>query len=371
MNPFTPTFGVSPPVLADRAEPIAAFREALADGVGAPGRAMLITGARGVGKTVLLNEIEDTARRADWLVISDTTRVGMAADLATTQIARLLHEHDKDARVFVPSVGSASAIGLSASAQGTYENRVPQPEWTFRAALERLTEVAAAELGSGVLLTLDEVHRSCLEDLREIVQTVQHCFREGRQVAVVLAGLPGAVTDLVNDNVISFLRRADRHVLGMISETAATQALHEPIQLAGRTIGPEALAAAVEGARGYPFMVQLVGYHAWRADTESPEITVAHVEAGVVAAQQRSGTMIHEPSLHNLSEIDRTFLAAMAVDDTASRTADVATRMEVDLNYANQYRRRLLAAEVIVASRHGTVDFQLPYLREYLRDAGS
>lgn len=53
MNPFTPTFGVSPPMLADRAEPLTAFREALADGIGAPGRAMLITGARGAGKNCL------------------------------------------------------------------------------------------------------------------------------------------------------------------------------------------------------------------------------------------------------------------------------------------------------------------------------
>jgi hypothetical protein len=63
-NPFTPTFGSPPPLLAGREELLA---EALDDGPGSAGRATLYTGARGAGKTVLLNEVEDTARERGWL----------------------------------------------------------------------------------------------------------------------------------------------------------------------------------------------------------------------------------------------------------------------------------------------------------------
>ena len=58
----------------------------------------------------------------------------------------------------------------------------------------------------------------------------------------------------------------------------------------------------------------------------------------------------------------------MARDDGPSRMADVQRRLDVDVNYARQYRLRLIAAELIYPTRRGYVDFALPYLREYLRD---
>lgn len=58
----------------------------------------------------------------------------------------------------------------------------------------------------------------------------------------------------------------------------------------------------------------------------------------------------------------------MAKDDGPSKMADIQERLGVDVNYASQYRLRLIAAELIESSSHGYVDFALPYLREYLRD---
>ena len=71
-NPFRPSFGNSPPVLAGRDELIEQFAEALDNGPGAPGRATLYTGARGTGKTVMLNEAADVARQRGWLVVEET-----------------------------------------------------------------------------------------------------------------------------------------------------------------------------------------------------------------------------------------------------------------------------------------------------------
>ncbi len=68
-NPFHPGFGVSPPLLVGRDSLIAEFGEALEDGPGSAGRATLYTGARGSGKTVMLNAVEDRARSAGWVVI--------------------------------------------------------------------------------------------------------------------------------------------------------------------------------------------------------------------------------------------------------------------------------------------------------------
>lgn len=367
-NPFTPTFGVTPPLLAAREEELEVFVEGLEDGVGSPGRAMLITGTRGSGKTVLLNSIEDAARMRGWLVVSGTAEVGIAEELTTTRIAGLLHEHDPGARTYWPTGGSAGAAGFTAAAQGTYENQVPLPALNFRSGLERLADVADTQLAAGVLITLDEVHTSAIADLRQITHAVQHSFREGRQVALVAAGLPSSVSDLLSDDVTSFLRRAERFTLGPIPADAVRAALADPIATAGRRIAPDALDLAVEGTRGYPFLIQLVGHRSWRVRPEAPEITLEHTRAGIDGAIRRVGRMIHEPALRDLSDVDRSFLAAMAVDQGPSQIADVAERMGVDLNYANQYRRRLLEAEMITPAGRGKLSFTLPYLRDYLND---
>lgn len=77
---------------------------------------------------------------------------------------------------------------------------------------------------------------------------------------------------------------------------------------------------------------------------------------------------MHETSLADLSDVDRTYLAAMAQDSGESSTGTVARRLGVSAHYASTYRRRLIAAGVIEPTRHGHVDFAIPYLREFLRE---
>jgi hypothetical protein len=93
-SPFTPTFGASPPILAGRGELLEEFAEALEDGPGAPGRATIYAGARGTGKTVLLNAVEAEARSRGWLVVSETATPGFIARLSDDHLPRVLADHD-------------------------------------------------------------------------------------------------------------------------------------------------------------------------------------------------------------------------------------------------------------------------------------
>ena len=72
-NPFRPSFGVTPPLLAGRDNEILAFGDALDDGPGAPGRATLYTGVRGIGKTVMLTEVGDDDDWKEWMIVSTIT----------------------------------------------------------------------------------------------------------------------------------------------------------------------------------------------------------------------------------------------------------------------------------------------------------
>ena len=171
-----------------------------------------------------------------------------------------------------------------------------------------------AEHRTGVLITLDEIHHNQIVELRELATTIQDAFREDRDVAFAGAGLAASVTDVVNDDVLTFLRRAERHPLGPVPRADVRRAFREPIEAAGRSVGDAALHIMVDGADGYPFLLQLVGAHTWRQHPDRREITVDDATAGVAAARRRLAALIHEPALHGLSDMDRAFLHAMAHD---------------------------------------------------------
>ncbi|MEI2699431.1 MAG: hypothetical protein V9E94_14215 [Microthrixaceae bacterium] len=98
-----------------------------------------------------------------------------------------------------------------------------------------LCDLLAAN-GTGLLLTLDEIHQKQRDELRELATTVQHLFREGREIAFVGAGLPSAVSEVLSDEVLTFLRRADRYHLGRVSSrTSRAQLPHRFWMPVGRS----------------------------------------------------------------------------------------------------------------------------------------
>lgn len=367
-NPFRPSFGVNPPLLVGREAELVAFVDALETGVGAPGRATLYTGVRGVGKTVMLNEVEALAREHGWVVVSETAVPGLVERLVRHRLPEVAEQLELS--VSGGERRRLTAVNLPLHLGGvTWQPPSVEQQLDLRAQIAALTD-HLADRGTGLLISVDELHRADRAGLRELVATLQHGFREERPVAFAGAGLPAAVDDLLNDDVLTFLRRADRHHLGAVDAADVADALRTPLQAAGYTITDAALDVAAAGTGGYPFLVQLVGYWVCRVAGSGPEqrIDETAAAAGVQAARRRLGSLVHEPALRDLSAVDRTFLSTMAQDDGPSRMAEIAERMKVTANYASQYRRRLIAADLIYPTTYGSVDFTLPHLREYLRE---
>lgn len=366
-NPFSPTFGVSPPLLVGRDDLLEDFGDALDGGPGSPGRSTLYTGARGVGKTVMLTAVENQARQRGWLVISETATSGLVDRLVTEHLPALLAEHDPDAskRRLVGLTGGAP--GLAGGA--TWENRdahAVRPGLRNQIAL--LTDILRPQ-ETGLLITIDEVQKAQVEEIGQVCVAIQHAFREEREVAFAVAGLPSAVSDLLSEKVpvITFLRRPERHVLGRVNLDDVATAISNPVHESGRSITDEACLKAARATDGYPFMIQLVGRYIWAHRWRAKTISLADVEAGIAKARRKIGDLVHSTALNDVSKVGRTFLVNMAKDDGPSQTADIAKRMGVSTNYAGQYRLRLIEAELIRPASHGSVDFTLPGMREYLR----
>ena len=368
-NPFTATVGKTPAVLAGRDEYLHDFDAAIQDGPGSHERISIITGPRGVGKTVLLKEFEAVAQSHAWHVISETTTRGFNERIRDRAF-KLVQELSDEPKRRLSGI-KIPYLGFDTESVSTYS---PTP--TLRSVLDELfdyqTEIDA-RLGQepvGLLITLDELHYAHMDEIIEFGTTIQHLVREDREIAVAMAGIPGAVKPLLaadeGRNPVTFLRRANRIETGMVSIEEVRMALEETTAQAEVSWTSEALDAASKATGGYPFMIQLVGQHAFRNLTDDviDEDAVSH---GIGAARRKLGQLVHEPSLADLSEVDRTFLTAMSTDDGPSRMSDVAARMGVDSQYAGNYRKRLIDAEMIRPTSHGFVDYELPYMREYLR----
>jgi len=363
-NPFRPGQGATPPLLVGRADDIRDFEDGILDGTGAHGRFPLYTGARGVGKTVMLSEAVETAHRYGWRNIDETTTPGLLARL--DEQVTFMYEEYKPRKKWRATGFTLAPVGAVSIA--------PTPALT--AGLRRkmallMDEIQLASPGSGLLVTIDEIHASS-EDLREFAAIMQHYIREDRDIAVAMAGLPSSVSTLLsdgNDNrITTFLRRADKKTLGDVDIAEIRAALVQTIEENGREISAEAADFAAQATYGYPFLIQLVGHRIWRA-TDNQTITLTDAQQGVERAKRSLGELVHETALGDLSSQDKTFLLAMAADDGPVKMKDVRERMgSVTKQHANTYRERLLAAKVITQPEHGLVDFALPYMRAYLRE---
>ena len=365
-NPFCPTFGASPPVIAGRDDILDAISDAFAIGPTHPDYTTLFLGVRGAGKTVMLNAVEDLARARGWLAVSDdASPTGLLGRLARAA-ALLLDELEADPGRPIRSL--TAGFGVEFEPATSSERAGPGAAEDLRRVLSALGD-ALADRGTGLIITLDELLGADIDEIRQFGSVMQHvCRREQRPIVFVGAALPQFEGVLESDNAATFMQRCSRYDIGRLDPEATRLAIAKPIEDRAARIEPEALDKAVAATSGYAFMVQLVGFHSWDAASEPmSEITADNVAVGIDKAQKRVGRLVLDPTWNGLSDVDRRFLFAMAQDDGESSLTDIAARLVVDTNYAGVYRRRLIRAGMIVSTGRGRIDLSHHVARDWIR----
>jgi predicted transcriptional regulator len=110
-----------------------------------------------------------------------------------------------------------------------------------------------------------------------------------------------------------------------------------------------------------------VGHYIVLGATEGKPVTSDLVDEAIELAKTDFETDVCDTTLRALSDVDIDFLNAMTADGEKSRTSDVANRLDVSVDYAQKYRRRLIDSGVIEAAGRGYVRFAVPYLADHLR----
>lgn len=359
---FSPSFGNRPSYLVGREPIIQEFLNGLAEGPGNRDRALVLLGQRGSGKTVLLWELADRAAELGFAVATPTVATEGMLERIVEKIQDDGERYIKRKHGIHLTGGNIGAFGFSA---GLEFDRETQETKSFEYKLTQLARKLTAQQ-HGILILVDELQANSPE-IRQLVTAYQELVGERLNIAMVLAGLPGAVSATLNDHVLTFLNRARKIALGPLELRDVDAFYSRAFDELGIRISPELRLRAAEATKGSPYLLQLIGYNVANRTPRASEVNQSILHDAIHLSEIDFENDVCKTTINALSEKDVEFLDAMAPDTGASRMSDIAERMGVTPDYAQKYRRRLIDAGVIGQERRGYVEFAVPYLKEFLR----
>ena len=365
-NPFRPTFGASPLVWAGRTTVLTDFDRAISGAVGNPDRSILISGSRGIGKTVLLTELEDIAAQHGWVVLRASAREQIAESLMQSVIPEAIRRLSPPPRRRITGVSVAGIGSVRTDVETT--DSVPRLSTQLRELISHLR-------GTGVLITIDEVQDASPEDLTQVAVTYQDLVRDDLPVAVAMAGLTHGINTLLDLPGATFLRRARHYELGPLTLEDARTALADTARDGGRPF--EDAERAAQFSKGYPYLVQLLGFLSWEAaDALGTDRIDAHsVSDAIPRTLERLGVHVHQPALREVPARQMEYLRAMAAIEADTGSSDVSTaalseHLGRPSTALSDIRARLIERDLITPAGWGLVEFSQPYLGQYLLDRG-
>jgi AAA ATPase domain len=388
-NPYAPGAGQRPPELAGRDRELDQFAVTLERvAAGRPERSMVLTGLRGVGKTVLLNALRSQAVNRAWGTGKIEARPDQSiripvAQAVTAAIREVSHRHRDPDRVN-DLAGVLKAFALRTSLEDRRGLRwtppVDVPAAKGRAdsgdleldLTELFTDVAtlAGDLGVGVAVFVDEMQDIATDELAAVCGACHEISQQSAPLLVVGAGLPHLPVALAASK--SYAERLFRYVVvDRLSPTDAERALRVPAAGEGVSYDDAALTELQRLTDGYPYFVQAYGKATWDVATGSP-ITRDDVLAAAPDAEAELAVGFFGVRYERATPAERDYMTAMAdlgaeSGDAPIATADVAVHLARKPQSLSPARDGLIKKGLVYSAQRGRVAFTVPHFGHFLR----
>lgn len=383
-NPFSPGAGSPPPELAGRAPVLEQARILLGRVmIGKSEKSLMLTGLRGVGKTVLLNEVRRMAQESGYrTVLVEAHEEKALGPLIAAPLKAVFFELDRIAqtgdrvkrglRVLRSFLGGLKVkvgeleIGLDidpetgAADSGDIEIDLPN-------VFEALGE-AAKEKQTAVAILIDEIQYLSQKELGAIIMAMHRM--QQRQLPVVLlgAGLP-VLPGLAGESKSYAERLFAFPDIGALSEADSNQAISEPAIQEGVTLTAAALTETYRLTKGYPYFIQEWGYQMWNLAVSSP-IDLALVQSAADSVVRRLDQNFFRVRFDRLTPGEKNFLRAMAqLGSGAIRSGDIANCLGVKVNSIGPVRSKLIKKGMIYSPAYGDMAFTVPLFDEFMKRA--
>jgi hypothetical protein len=387
-NPFAPGAGQRPPELAGRDREVDAFEIVLERVArGRPERSLVLTGLRGVGKTVLLGELRSMAIRAGWgagkIEARPDAELRRPLSAALHRAIRdLAVRHDDGERVD-EVLGILKAFAQRSAAEGAKLRERWQPGIDVAARsgradsgdieidlVELFTEVAglAADVGTGVAILIDEMQDLRPDDISALCAACHELSQSRAPLVVVGAGLPHLPAVLSASK--SYSERLFRYLrIDRLDREAADRALLAPAEREDVEFEPAALDALYAAADGYPYFVQAYGKVTWDVAASSP-ITAADVAMAAPVAEAELAVGFFGSRYDRATPAEREYMHAMAElggpQGAAVATSEVAVSLGRKPASLSPARDSLIKKGLVYSAERGQIAFTVPHFGRYL-----
>jgi hypothetical protein len=380
-NPYSPGAGSPPHELVGR-DPILDQARILLGRIKArrPEKSMLLNGLRGVGKTVLLNEIERIAKKEGYHTVSIEAHEKKAlGPLLAPQLRSLLFELDR-----VAGAGDKVKRGFRVLRSFLGGLKIAVDDFTFSLDIDPekgsadsgdieidlpnlLVAVgeAAAERDCAVAIIIDEIQYFNQRELGALIMAMHKIQQKQLPLVLLGAGLP-VLPGLAGESKSYAERLFSFPTVGALSEDDAARALREPARAAGVEFDADALKEIFMLTKGYPYFLQEWGYQSWNLATRSP-IPRETVEEATKAVVPRLDENFFRVRFDRLTPGEKKFLRAMAtLGSSAQRTGDIAQAMGVKVTSLGPVRAGLIKRGMIYSPAHGDLAFTVPLFDEFI-----
>ncbi|HEY3007955.1 MAG TPA: ATP-binding protein [Micromonosporaceae bacterium] len=399
-NPYAPGAGQRPPELAGRDRELEVFDVVLERVARArPERSLVLTGLRGVGKTVLLNTLRSQAIGRLWGTGKIEARpdqslrrpVAAALHMAVRELApRHRAPHRIDEFLAVLKAFALRANPPNAKLRDRWQPGIDLPAASGRAdsgdieidLVELFADAAAVatDVGTGVALFIDEMQDVGPDDVSALCAACHELSQLGAPLIVVGAGLPHLPAVL--SAAKSYSERLFRYQrIDRLDRIAADQALCAPAEREGVEYESKALDLLYEQSGGYPYFVQAYGKATWDHAPRSP-IAAADVRVAAPEAEAELAVGFFGSRFERATPAEREYMRTMAalsgVDDppagagssevdAAVPTAEIARALGRRPASLSPARDALIKKGLIYSGERGTVAFTVPHFGRYLR----
>ena len=382
LNPYAPGAGSPPPELAGRKEVLDRAEIALKRiQVGRAAQSPILVGLRGVGKTVLLVRIRETAEELGYLTVSIEAHEGKPLpQLLIPSIKKLLHrmtgiEKAKEAartglRVLKSFINAIKVTigdfdyGLSIDPErgvadsGDIESDLP----------DVLVSVARAAKASErpIAIFIDELQYLSSNEFSALIMSMHQINQRSLPLIMIGAGLP-QILGLAGNSKSYAERLFTFPNIGALAKDDAVAALQNPAKTEGAKFEAKAVDKILVATQSYPYFLQQWAYESWNI-AETNTITENDVEAATILAIEELDESFFKVRLDRCAPAEKKYMRALAeLGEGPHRSGEIADLLHVKVTSVAPTRNNLIKKGMVYSPSHGDTAFTVPLFDDYMR----
>lgn len=385
-NPFSPGAGTPPPALAGRSlilEDALIALERVKNGRAE--KSMILVGLRGVGKTVLLGEIQSLAEtqgyKVTFIEAHESRQKKTLPELLIPHLRRILFDLNRGEMV---SEKAKRALRVFKSFITALKLKVGDLEFSIDidaetgeadsgdlevdlAALFVAIGDAAKDRNTAVAIIIDELQYVDEKELSAMIMAVHRVSQKSLPLILIGAGLPQLVGKAGNSK--SYAERLFSYPeVDALTKEDAEIALQTPVEKLGVHFSHEALDEIYQVTKGYPYFLQEWGYHAWNiALSDSSTITLEDAKKATTLSIANLDKNFFRVRFDRLTPSERKYVRALAdLGRKPQRSGDIANKLGKAVEQVAPLRAQLINKGMIYSPAHGDIAFTVPLFEDFL-----